>query len=28
VPVGVLLGSGAVLALLAWGTRQRVEDAP
>ena len=28
VPVAVLLGSGAVLALLAWGTRQRVEDAP
>ena len=28
VPVAVLLGSGAVLALLAWGTRQRVEGAP
>ena len=26
VPVAVVLGSGVVLALLAWGTRQRVED--
>jgi cytochrome b6 len=28
VPVAVLLGAGAVLALLAWGTRQRTEEGP
>lgn len=28
VPIGVLLGTGAVLGLLAWGTRQRPEDEP
>jgi cytochrome b6 len=28
VPVGVMLGSVAMLALLAWGTRHRAEDSP